>query len=91
MGTSSAVHHIERDHLAESFHKATEKLDGLDGEMILDFTAVKRIDPDVLKNLRELLLVADVRKTKLTLRGVDVDVYKVLKLMKLSSQFSYVD
>jgi anti-anti-sigma regulatory factor len=59
--------------------------------MILDFSHVPRIDSEALKAILDLASAAEPKKVKLTLRGVNVDVYKVLKLMKLASRFSYLD
>ncbi len=88
---SSVQHEFETKRFLESLLQAKEQLCGTATEMVMDLSAVRRIDPEVIKQLEELVSVAKSRKIRLVLRGVSVDIYKVLKLMKLSAQFSYVD
>jgi anti-anti-sigma regulatory factor len=52
---------------------------------------VRRIDPSVLRVLDEFAGKADNKGVKVVLRGVNVDVYKVLTLAKLTSRFSFVN
>ena len=58
--------------------------------MILDFSAVRRIDPDALTLLKALAGLADEKGVKLALRGVNVSIYKVLKLVNLAPRFSFL-
>ena len=41
--------------------------------------------------MEELARLADEKAVKIVLRGVNVDVYKVLKLVKLSPRFNFVN
>ena len=66
-----------------------EKLDNTDGEVVLDFSSVGRIDSAVLRALDEFVSVADVKDVKVVLCGVNVGVYKVLKLTKLASRLTF--
>jgi anti-anti-sigma regulatory factor len=91
MAASPLLTEIKAGSLAESLLQAMKKLDTADGEMILDFSQVRRIDSAALKALLDLAIAAEPKKIKLTLRAVNVDVYKVLKLMKLASRFAYLD
>jgi anti-anti-sigma regulatory factor len=61
-----------------------------EGEVVLDFSSVRRIDPRALGAMEEFAGVADDKGVKVVLRGVNVGVYKVLKLVKLGSRFSFV-
>ncbi len=70
---------------------ATQKLDSARGETMLDFSGVARIDASTLRALEELARLADEKEVKVTLKGVRVDVYKVLKLVKLTRPFSFVN
>jgi anti-anti-sigma regulatory factor len=81
---------IDEDHVVQALQEARTKLDGADGEVILDFSSVRRIDPAALRAMEELAGIAHEKTVKLVLRGVNIDVYKVLKLMKLASRFSFV-
>lgn len=65
------------------------QLDGAGGEVVVDFSGVQRIDPGTLKTLDKLAGAAHEKATKVVLGGVNVEVYKVLKLMKLESRFLF--
>jgi len=65
-----------------------EQLDSAEGELVLDFSGVQRIDPRALGAMEELAGSADKNAVKVVLRGVNVAVYKVLKLMRLETRFS---
>jgi anti-anti-sigma regulatory factor len=71
--------------------EAGEKLDGTEGEAVLDFSSVRRLDANAVRAIEELARVADEKAVKIVLRGVNVDVYKVLKLVKLTRRFSFVN
>jgi anti-anti-sigma regulatory factor len=74
---------------------ALEQLDsdpnGSVPELVLDFSAVGRIHPAALQALEQLAAKARDRSVKVVLRGVNVDVYKVLILSALSAQFAFLD
>jgi anti-anti-sigma regulatory factor len=91
MAASPLLSEGKGERLADSLVQARKKLDATEGEMILDFSRVWRIDSEALRAILDLAGAAESKKIKLILRGVNVDVYKVLKLMKLASQFSYLD
>jgi anti-anti-sigma regulatory factor len=67
----------------ETLQEALEKLDSAKGELVLDFSSVRRIDSSELRALENLANVAEEKSVKVALSGVNVDVYKVLKLVKL--------
>jgi anti-anti-sigma regulatory factor len=81
---------IDGEHLVEALQAAGDKLDGADGQVVLDFSSVRRVDPSALKAMEELAGSADDKAVKVVLRGVNVDVYKVLKLARLAPRFSFV-
>jgi anti-anti-sigma regulatory factor len=58
--------------------------------MVLDFSTVRRVDPAALSAMEELAAVAEGKDVKLALRGVNIDIYKVLKLAKLVPRFSFL-
>ena len=72
-----------------ALQEAIEHLDNADGEVVLDFTGVQRIDPRALGAMEKLAGSADEKSVKIVLRGVNVAVYKVLKLMTLEPRFSF--
>jgi anti-anti-sigma regulatory factor len=81
---------VDGEHVLQVLQEAGEKLDGADGEVVLDFSSVLRIDPSVLGAMEKLAGKADGKSVKVVLRGVNVDIYKVLKLAKLAPRFSFV-
>jgi anti-anti-sigma regulatory factor len=90
MATSAVMLKLDGESVAHGLQAARNKLDGADGELVFDFSSVQRIDPIALSALKELAEAADGKAVKLVLRGVNVDVYKVLKLVKLAARFSFL-
>jgi anti-anti-sigma regulatory factor len=82
---------IDEERVVLALQEAGEKLDRAQGEAILDFSSVRRVDPSALQALEEFARIADERAVKVALHGVNVDVYKVLKLVKLTRRFSFVN
>ena len=69
--------------------EAMEQVSSAAGELLLDFSSVARVDADGVRALEELARLADVRSVKVALGGVNMDIYKVLKLMKLTGCFTF--
>jgi len=82
---------VDGNRVAQVLNEAAEKLDSAGGDVFLDFSAVRRIDPSGLRALEDFAGAADEKAVKASLRGVNVDVYKVLKLARLSSRFCIVN
>jgi len=70
--------------------EALVKLDGAQGELVLDFSSVRRLDARALKVMEQLAILAAGKSVKVVLRGVNAEVYKVLKLVKLAPRFSFL-
>ena len=81
---------IDEERVVQALHEAGKKLDSVEGEVALDFSAVRRIDPSAVRAMEEFAGIAADKGVKVVLRAVNVDVYKVLKLVKLTSRFSFV-
>jgi anti-anti-sigma regulatory factor len=90
MAMIALQHKIDGERVVPSLDEAREKLDGADGEMILDFSSVSRIDATALRAIEEFAVGAEGKGVKLMLRGANVGVYRVLKLMKLAPRFSFL-
>lgn len=90
MAMIALQHKINGERVVPSLDEAREKLDGADGEMVLDFSSVCRIDARALRAMEELSAGAEHKGVKLVLRGASTDVYRVLKLMKLAPRFSFL-
>jgi len=81
---------IDGEGVVQSLQEACEKLDSADGEVVLDLSAVRRIDPSAVKAMEKLAAIADDKTVRVVLRGVNVEIYKMLKLVKLARRFSFV-
>ncbi|MGB8011611.1 MAG: STAS domain-containing protein [Terriglobales bacterium] len=81
---------IDEKHVVQTLQDAKNELDSAGTEVALDFSSVHRIDAIALRALEEFAGIAESKGVKVVLRGVNVNVYKVLKLMKLASRFSFV-
>lgn len=90
MATISLQHKIDGERLVPSLEEARKKLDGADGEMILDFSSVGLVDATALRAIEQLAAGAEDKGVKLVLRGASVEFYRVLKLMKLTQRFSFL-
>lgn len=81
---------IDGARVADSLREARLKLNGVTGEVVLDFSSVSRLDPEALHTMEELAALTDAGAVTLAFRGASVDVYKVLKLVKLASRFNFL-
>jgi anti-anti-sigma regulatory factor len=91
MAMTAVFLNIDDQRVVPALQEAGEKLDSTQGETVLDFSSVRRIDSSALRALEGFARLADEKAVKVVLRGVNVDVYKVLKLMKLTRRFSFVN
>lgn len=84
-------HKVDGERVAQALQQTQEKLNGAEGQVLLDFSAVKRIDPSGLNAIEDFANATEQKSVKVALRGVNVDVYKVLKLARLTARFSFVN
>lgn len=85
MATESVV--IDPKDIAQSLADVRKMLDGAETEVVLDFCEVERIDPKGLGAMEDLAAAAEAVPVKIALRGLNVNVYKVLKLARLAGRF----
>jgi len=90
MSAIAVILNIDEKRLVPALQEAADRLDGARGEAVLDFSSVHRIDSGALQALEDLARVADAKSVKIVLRGVNVDVYKVLKLVNLTQRLSLI-
>lgn len=81
---------IDEQRVTQTLEEAREKLDSSDQELILDFSAVRRIDSAALKSIERFADSAEQKSVKVVVRGMNVASYKVLKLVNLTPRFSFV-
>jgi hypothetical protein len=89
MATIADCVNIDGERLVETVQEIGSWVDSANSEVVLDFSCVRRIYPNGLRALEELAGIADEKEVTLELRGVSVDVYKVLKLAKLAPRFQF--
>jgi len=81
---------IDPEHVAHALRQeAVEQLGGAANEIVLDFSAVARIDANSIRALEELAASAGEQNVRVVLRAVNMDVYKVLKLVGLAARFGF--
>jgi anti-anti-sigma regulatory factor len=90
IATVSKFQKVDAERVAESVRAIGEKLDGTGEQTILDFSSVRRMDAKALTAMKELARTADEKTVKVGLRGVSVEIYKVLKLVKLAPRFVFL-
>jgi anti-anti-sigma regulatory factor len=89
MATIASYVKIDQERVEDALQEIANWLDRASGEVVLDFSSVQRINPRALQALEELAGIADTAVVTLELRGVNVGVYKVLKLAKLTPCFRF--
>lgn len=82
---------IDEEHLTRQLNDIREKLPTEGPEVLLDFFLAQSLDPASIQALEDLACAADLENARVVLRGVNVEMYKVLKLAGLSDRFSFVD
>lgn len=88
MTAIATVIKFDERQLAERLGEAEALLDSVDGEISLDFSAVRQIDASELRALKHFCDVTQDQGVTLSLHGVEAGVYRVLKLAKLTSRLS---
>lgn len=81
---------VDGKHVLHSLQEIGQKLDGADHEIVLDFSLVRRLDPSAIQALKDLAALADDKVVKIILRGVNISIYKVLKLTKVTPRFAFL-
>jgi ABC-type transporter Mla MlaB component len=77
--------------LATLFDHALKQLDHAEKDVVLDLSSIRRIDSSDVRRLEEFAHAAEAKNVTVRLNGVNVDVYKALKLSKLTHQFVFVN
>jgi anti-anti-sigma regulatory factor len=89
MATKTVSLNIDRERVDLQLHEAINQLDRPSGDLTLDFSSIRSIDSSTLRALEKFADIADEKSVKPVLRGVNVHLYKTLKLVKLAGRFSF--
>ena len=81
----------DEERIVQVLQETVNKLDSVEDEVVLDFTSVRRIGSSALRGVEDFASTAETKGVRVVLCGVSVDIYKVLKLVNLSSRFSFVN
>jgi anti-anti-sigma regulatory factor len=82
---------IDGEHVAQQLNEICGKLATEGPEVLLDFFLAQTLDPAGIQALEELACAAGIENAKIVLRGMNIEMYKVLKLAGLSDNFTFVD
>ena len=91
MTTTAEWLKVDAERMPEVLQDCDSKLDASAGEVLLDFSAVRRVDPAALQALDRLLIRASEKGLPVILRAVNVEIYKVIKLAKLAPRVSFAN
>ena len=80
---------VEQERITSIVQEAAQKLEKTDVDLVLDFSSVSRLDPSAVEALEKLSQSAESRGAKIVLREVNIDIYKVLKLIGLTPKFEF--
>ncbi len=89
MATNTVSPQIDGQQGASSIQDVIRLWNPENRELRLDFSGVQRIGPEVLRLLEALAAKAANPPVKVVLSGVNVDIYRVLKLAGLASRFGF--
>jgi ABC-type transporter Mla MlaB component len=89
--TVAIVLKMEESTAASTLLENRAGLGACGADVVLDFAAMRRIDTATVAALQEFSRAASQQNVRMVLRGVSVDIYKVLKLVKLTAPLSFVN
>jgi anti-anti-sigma regulatory factor len=91
MATVAEWQKVDGEHAADTLRSLAENLNSGDGELVLDFSAVQRLNAAALSALDQLVTKAEKESVRVVLRAVNIDVYKVLKLAKVAWRVGFLN
>lgn len=81
---------VNGERVAETLKAVCGGLPSNSSDVLLDFFLVQSLDPMAIKELEDLAEAAKLASVKVILRGVNVEIYKVLKLSDLTDKFLFI-
>jgi ABC-type transporter Mla MlaB component len=91
MTTTTMVFRLNGEITSQALIWVRGQLDACEGDLLLDFSRLLRMTSDSLPVLEEIADLLDGDAKRVVLRGVNVSIYKVLKLVNLSQRFRFVN
>jgi anti-anti-sigma regulatory factor len=82
---------VNEERVTQDLLDACGSLEMANNQFGLDFSSVRRVEPGCLAAMEALAVKADEKSVEIMLCGVNVDVYKVLKLARLTPRFFFVN
>ena len=90
MATKTVSLNVDRERVDLLLQGAIDRLERPSGnDVVLDFSSIRSIDSGTLRALEKFAGIAHEKSIKPVLRGVNVRLYKTLKLVKLAGRFSF--
>lgn len=80
---------IDGERVLAALKEASEKLEGAEGEVILDFSSVRRVETGALQELSALTAAAEQKGVTLVAHGVSPELYKILKLTEFAPRLKF--
>ena len=81
---------VNQPQLVSDLQLLAKKLERDPQDVTLDFSSLPRLTSQSLQALEGFAHTADEKQITVILRGVNVAVYKTLKLVRLTSRFSFI-
>lgn len=91
MAKIAVILNLDPESVVATLAEAAQQIDGVEGELVLDLSSLSRISSNVVDALQHLAVIADRKAVKIILRGATIDIYKTLKLLKLTDRFTFVN
>lgn len=82
---------IDGEHPLEGLESAITKLSSGASELVLDFSSVRKLDAAALERLNDIAATASEKNVQIVLRGVTIDVYRVLKTAQIAAEFVFLN
>lgn len=91
MSVFAVILKVKPESVDDSLRDACAHVQSTEGDTVLDFSCVQRLDPKNLETMEELAAIADHKKLNVGLQGVNVGIYKVMKLARLAGRFCFLN
>lgn len=81
---------LQEPNLVSELRSLAKNLERDPADITLDLSSLRRVNSQDVLAIEELVRVAEEKEVKVTLRGVNVPIYRALKLVKLTNRFSSI-